>query len=219
MEKELTGFYMTHHPLEGLIDYIQSKTTHSADIINNGIPLHFLSDFGEEAYDEEDTEIEYEKLPQGQFVITGGVIKQVKEITIKRGRNEGKKMASIVIEDAYQGDVRCTVFNQQYEKLINIVKEGKVVFIKGNIDYFNENAQVNVVELTEVNRSSAKTLARNEMMEQLLEIRTTIKQIEETIDLLGDDANLIADITDELISLYDKQDKISDEIERLELGL
>jgi RecG-like helicase len=128
-------------------------------------------------------------------------------------------MASIVIEDAYQGDVRCTVFNQQYEKLINIVKEGKVVFIKGNIDYFNENAQVNVVELTEVNRSSAKTLARNEMMEQLLEIRTTIKQIEETIDLLGDDANLIADITDELISLYDKQDKISDEIERLELGL
>ena len=230
MEKSLTGFYMTHHPLEGLISYIQSKTTHSADIINNGYPIeHKVTNFVDVEDEEgnyvisnikaEEDETEYEKLPQGQFVITGGVIKQIKEITIKRGRNEGKKMASIVIEDAYQGDVRCTVFNQQYEKLQGIVKEGKVVFIKGNIDYFNENAQVNAVELTEVSRSSARSSTRNEMMEQLLDIRNIIKQIEETIDLLGDDANLIADITDELISLYDKQDKISDEIERLELGL
>jgi DNA polymerase III alpha subunit len=229
MEKTLTGFYMTHHPLEGLIHYIQSKTTHPADVINNGYPIeHKVSNFLDVEDEEgnyiisdtesESDEVEYERLPQGQFVITGGVIKQIKEITIKRGRNEGKKMASIVIEDAYQGDVRCTVFNQQYEQLYNIIKEGKIIFIKGNIDYFNENPQVNVVELVEVNRNSAKTLARHELMEQLLEVRKFIREIEEVVDLLGEDANLIVEITNELVSLYDKEDEISNEIERLDVA-
>jgi DNA polymerase-3 subunit alpha len=215
MEKSLTGFYMTHHPLEGLIDYIQSKTTHPSYVINKGV----RQDFGEfaEFFDDE-VEEEYERLPQGQFVITGGVIKQVKEITIKRGRSKGKKMASVVLEDAYQGDIKCTVFNQQYEKLQHIIKEGKVVFIKGNIDYYNDSAQINVVEISEVNRDSAKSLLRSELISSLNEIRTTISEIEETIDLLGDDANLIVDVTDELVSLYEKHDKLVEELERLEFG-
>jgi DNA polymerase-3 subunit alpha len=221
MERTLTGFYMTHHPLEGLIDFIQAKTTHSSDIINNGVPIEIRQVFDEDAIvisDSGELETEYQRLPQGQFVITGGVIKQVKEITIKRGRNQGKKMASIVVEDAYQGDIKCTVFNQQYEKLLHVVKEGKVVFIKGNVDYFNDSAQVNVVELSEVSRDSAKSLRRNELLNSLSELRKTIDEIEETITLLGDDANLIVDITDELINLYDKHDKIYEEFERLEFG-
>jgi DNA polymerase-3 subunit alpha len=229
MEKTLTGFYMTHHPLEGLIGYIQSKTTHSADVINNGVPVERkVSEYTELDEDgnliineimDEDNEQEYEMLPQGQFVITGGVIKQVKEITIKRGRNQGKKMASIVIEDAYQGDIKCTVFNQQYERLQHVVQEGKVVFIKGNVDYFNETAQVNVVELSMVSRDSAKTQARNELIVSLQELRLTIEEIEETIELLGDDADLIVETTDELVSLYDRYDSLSKELERLEFGI
>jgi DNA polymerase III alpha subunit len=221
MERTLTGFYMTHHPLEGLIDFIQAKTTHSSDVINNGVPIEIRQVFDEDALEISDSgelETEYQRLPAGQFVITGGVIKQVKEITIKRGRNIGKKMASIVVEDAYQGDIKCTVFNQQYEKLLHVVKEGKVVFIKGNIDYFNDSAQVNVVELSEVSRDSAKSLRRTELLTSLSELRMMIDEIEETITLLGDDANLIVDITDELISLYDKHDIIYEEFERLEFG-
>jgi DNA polymerase-3 subunit alpha len=225
MEKTLTGFYMTHHPLEGLIEYIQSKTTHSAEVINNGYPIDTMhTDYDLEGnivgeYAIESEEQAYEPLPQGQFVITGGVIKQVKEITIKRGRNQGKKMASIVIEDAYQGDIKCTVFNQQYEKLQHVVQEGKVVFIKGNVDYFNETAQVNVVEISMVSRESAKSLARNELIDSLRELQLTISEIEETIDLLGDDADLIVDTTDELVSLYDRYDTLSKELERLEFGV
>jgi DNA polymerase-3 subunit alpha len=221
LEKTLTGFYMTYHPLEGLIDYIQSKTTHSSDIINNGVPVMMTQVFNEDTLkysDSGDLEMEYEMLPQGQFVITGGVIKQVKEITIKRGRNEGKKMASIVLEDAYQGDIKCTIFNKEYEILQNTIKEGKVVFIKGSIDYFNDSAQINAREITEVSRTSARNLMRNELFEQLMSIKATIRDIEETMELLGDDADLIVDITNELFGLYDKQDKIQEEIERLEFA-
>lgn len=230
MERELTGFYMAHHPLEGLIDYIQSKSTHTADMINLGIPVErkivnalsedddfdIEKDFISETL-EESLDVEYERLPEGQLVITGGVIKQVKEITIKRGRNQGKKMASIILEDAYQGDIQCTVFNQQYEQLNNIVKEGKIVFIKGNVDYFNDNSQVNVKEITEVNRSSAKSLMRNEIIQSISELARTIGEIEETIELLGDDAELIVDVTNELFQLYDKQEMLREELERLEL--
>lgn len=225
LEKTLTGFYLTHHPLEGLIEYIQSKSTHSSDIINNGIPIErndFIEEYDTEGnlvYDEaQESEQEYEKLPAGQLVITGGVIKQVKEITIKRGRNEGKKMASIVLEDAYQGDIRCTIFNQQYESLYNIIKEGKIVFIKGNIDYFNDTAQVNVKEVTEVNSSSAKTMIRNEVISNIAKLKATIKEIEESIELLGDDADLIVDITDELFKFYDKLEENQRELERLEFA-
>jgi DNA polymerase III alpha subunit len=198
-------------------------------VINNGVPVERkVSEYTELDEDgnliineimDEDNEQEYEMLPQGQFVITGGVIKQVKEITIKRGRNQGKKMASIVIEDAYQGDIKCTVFNQQYERLQHVVQEGKVVFIKGNVDYFNETAQVNVVELSMVSRDSAKTQARNELIVSLQELRLTIEEIEETIELLGDDADLIVETTDELVSLYDRYDSLSKELERLEFGI
>jgi DNA polymerase-3 subunit alpha len=209
MEKELTGFYMVHHPLEGLINYIQSKTTHSSDIINNGVPL-FLEQYGD------DIETEYQKLPQFQTVITGGVIKQLKEIMIKRGRNQGKVMASFVLEDAYEGDVRCTVFYQDYEKYKNTLKEGKVVFVRGNIDYFNDNAQVNVKEVNEVSREQAKSMHRRDLLEELAEIKRQIREIEETIELLGDDADLIVDVTNELFELYDKADSLTEEMEKVE---
>lgn len=211
LEKSLTGFYMTYHPLDGLLDYIQSKTTHTSDVINNGIPS------GTEG-GSEDEEQEYDLLPKDTFVITGGVIKQLKEITIKRGRNQGKVMASFILEDAYQGDIKCTAFYQQYEQYKNTLQEGKIVFIKGNIDYFNDTTQVNINEATEVSRDTAKSLQRKDLMSELSKTQQSISEIEETIELLGDDADLIVDVTNELVLLYELLDELEHQLEEVEFA-
>lgn len=212
MEKELTGFYISHHPLEGLIDFIQSKATHTSDVINNGYLIHTDDDITTDSGLVET----YQKLPQGQTVITGGVIKQLKEITIKRGRNQGKVMASFILEDAYQGDIKCTVFCQQYEEYKNTLEEGNAIMIKGKIDYFNDSAQVGVMQAYEINRNTVNSIRLKELMYDLAEIQKDIELIEETMDLLCDDTDLILDVTTQLGRLYDKQDEIKKSLEKVE---
>lgn len=223
MERDLTGFYMAHHPLEGLLNYIQSKTTHTASVINNGYAVATSMDFDIEdddivvpQQDDEEVEMEYEKLPVGQTVITGGVIKSVKEIVVKKGRNAGKTMASFILEDAYQGDVKCTAFVETYNRNLGLIQEGKVVFIRGNIDYFNDSTQVNIKDIHEVDKNQAKGIARNELLTELASVKGDIKAIEETMELLADDLDLIIDVTDELIPLYDKLSKLQQELIKMD---
>jgi DNA polymerase-3 subunit alpha len=219
MERELTGFYMKHHPLDGYIEYIRSKVTNTSSEINDGIKITFnpsdeerdfvdvLSEIAMEELDEEDR---YVRLPKGQTVITGGVIKQLNPITIKNGRSAGKQMATFIIEDAYQGDIRCTAFPEVYTKFRNTIREGNVVFIKGGIDYYRDNAQVNVGEAKEINPDIARKYQVQDNVRKLADIEEQIRSAEEILDILGtDDYNMIGAVCEELSALYEQRDVLT----------
>ncbi|MNS90778.1 DNA polymerase III DnaE [compost metagenome] len=162
----------------------------------------------------EDEEETYQPLPAGRTVITGGVVKQVTEIVVKNGKSTGQVMASVVVEDAYQGDIRCTIFADQYGRCRSLVKAGNVIFINGSIDYYRDSAQINVKSVTEVNRDVAnrfnRTVLADDLAKELAEINEDIALIEETMEAIGvDDVDLISDICEQLIALYDRREEIT----------
>jgi DNA polymerase-3 subunit alpha len=215
MERELTGFYMAHHPLDGFVEYIKAKATHTSIDINKGIlanahDLEIDEQFGQ-LYERDlnPSEPIYVPIPKGQTVITGGVIKQLNPITIQSGRNKGKQMATFIIEDAYQGDIRCTAFADVFTKYRNTIRDGNVIFIKGHIDYYRDTAQINVVEAKEISADIAKKYRISDVEKQLAEIEEQINNAEEILEILGtDDYNMIGAVCDELFSLYEQRDAL-----------
>lgn len=237
MERELTGFYMKHHPLDDMVNWIRSKTTNSSDEINRGIriekqlPSNAILDeddsFANEAelalrYDDEDDDDDmYQPLPIGQTIITGGVIKSLKEIVIKNGKSKGKTMVSFILEDAYQGDIKCTAFAETYLKYRLSIREGNIVFIQGKLDYYMGNAQVNVNGISQMNRDLANVFNNNKEAEDILaelaEIQECIELIEEAVALLGDDYDMISGMCEELLELYERKDRL--EIKQKEVAV
>ncbi len=215
MERELTGFYMAHHPLDGYVEYIRSKSTYTSLEINkgvlvNGYDLETDEQFAYLTGREIDSEPVYCPLPAGQTVITGGVVKQLKAIPIKSGRSKGKEMATFILEDAYQGDIKCTIFAEGYSRFKNTIREGNVIFIKGKIDYYRENAQVNVNEAKEISLEVASRYEpARDVVKELQEVQELIQLAEETLEVIGfDNADMISAVCEELLSLYDKRDEL-----------
>jgi DNA polymerase-3 subunit alpha len=223
MERTLTGFYMTHHPLDGIIKYIRNKSTHSSFTINHGVPRGYVTEEVEDIYGEIQDVIKYdengdpiehiEKLPVGQTVITGGVVKAVNLITIRNGQNKGKEMASFILEDAYQGDIKCTIFNKGYERHKGVIKEGNILFIQGKMDYYRESAQILVDTLSPINRDSAKAERQRELLTEMSTTNSDIELAEETIGMFIEDVEQISNVCDYLEELYDKLDEIKLQLE------
>jgi hypothetical protein len=122
-------------------------------------------------------------------------------------------MVSFVIEDAYQGDIKCTAFHETYTKFKSVIRKGNVIFIKGNIDYYMDAAQINVNEAKEISRDIANKYNNNKEAEdisrEIAEIEDSIKLAEETIELLGtDDYELISEVCAELLRLYNRKDEL-----------
>lgn len=235
MERTLTGFYMAHHPLDGLVNFIRRKTNYSSTEINQGVFVGYEEDQMANMYSAEQvsdtlTPI-YEKLPAGRTVIFGGFIKQAKEITIRKGWKTGKKMLSFIVEDAYQGDINCTAFVEEYANYRLTLQEGNVVQIRGHIDYYHDKAQVKVAEAATINRQVVEefeaeearrngvifnsnedgygqTFDQDAMYEELQKLNGEIAFHEETIEILGEDAHLISEVAEELTDMYKRKQKL-----------
>jgi DNA polymerase-3 subunit alpha len=103
MEKEVMGIYVTDHPLKGLERTIGQHATHTVTA----------------ALEEED----------GAFVKVAGVIAKLRTIVTK---SEGKKMASIVLED-FTGQLEAIAFPATYEKLRERLIKDSVVQISARV--------------------------------------------------------------------------------------
>lgn len=103
-EKELLGFYLTSHPLEG-------KT--SALVASGCIPLK---------------EITAKEV--GSRVTVGGMVSTVKRITTKAGNHE---MAFVKLEDA-TASLELVIFPKLYAKTAGIWQKETVVVVSGKVD-------------------------------------------------------------------------------------
>ena len=114
-EKDVLGMYVTSNPLSRHADTITAYSTAHTD--------------------------EIDKLGDGTEIVLGGMISSTRIINIKSGRNIGKKMAVLNIED-FNGHCEVVLFANSYAENANFIETDKVVFIQGKVDKSKETVQV-----------------------------------------------------------------------------
>lgn len=106
-EKDVLGFYVTMNPLSRHAEMINAYSTANTSKLKNA--------------------------KEGAEVVMGGMIKKVRNIVTKNGRNAGAKMAVIMVEDV-QGEFEVVLFPKVLEKFSAMIVEDEVVFVKGKVD-------------------------------------------------------------------------------------
>ena len=117
MEKEMTGVYITDHPLNKYADRIRKVATVTSEELSR------LQEEGDH------------RIKDGQTVIVAGMITGKKTLVTK----SGKLMAFVDVEDMY-GAVEVVVFPNVYERCLQDVEEDRVVAIRGKVDVKEEEA-------------------------------------------------------------------------------
>jgi DNA polymerase-3 subunit alpha len=121
-EKEMTGRYWSSHPLaahEEIVRTFASRTTR-----------------------------EVQECVEGTPVVLGGIITQVQERVIQRGRNEGKRMARFRLED-YQGAIDAVMFSDAFAQYRELLTENRVLFAVGDVDASRDEHSVRVSDVYE----------------------------------------------------------------------
>lgn len=114
MEKEMLGIYISGHPLEGIREEIEKKTN------INTMKMRLLH--------EEEQINNITNLKDGQMVKFAGVISNIK----KKYTKNNKIMVFLTVEDLY-GQAEIIVFENCYEKALNILLIDQIVLIEGRL--------------------------------------------------------------------------------------
>ncbi len=111
-EKETLGFYITSHPLTSYGRELENLSTTT---------LRRLEEFEE-----------------GQPVVVGCMISEVRPTMVKQGRSAGRKMAMLTVEDL-TGQCDCVAFSDTYEQTAELLTGGAMVYLVGNVDRRRES--------------------------------------------------------------------------------
>ena len=122
-EKESLGLYVQHHPLRQHAETIRHFATAAS------------TDLGQLARDAP--------------VVVGGLIKSVRTLITRTGKNAGSKMAVFDLEDL-AGTVSCVVFPRDFRTYEPLLEVDRVVFVRGQVDTGREQVQVRVAEVLDV---------------------------------------------------------------------
>lgn len=118
MEKEMTGIYLSGHPLDEYEKSLKVQTSHNiSDLL--------LEDGFEDGVELDEQNL---KVSDGDKVIIGGLISAVSR---KVTRNN-TMMAFITLEDLY-GTIEVVVFPKTFENCRNLVEEDEIVIVKGRV--------------------------------------------------------------------------------------
>ena len=114
-EKDVLGFYVTMNPLSRHAEELNAYST------TNTAGLGKKSD--------------------GAEITIGGMVKSIRNIVTKNGRNAGAKMAVFVLEDL-QGSCEIVLFPKSLEQNAELLEVDNVIFVKGKVDCSRENQTV-----------------------------------------------------------------------------
>ena len=129
-EKEISGTYLSGHPLDTYLDIIKNFTFNSsylpsATTEEDDVSLSFENENSFEAVLEQKEEL-YHGLKNGDIVTCGGVIANIKIIQTK----SGGRMAFLGIEDL-TGSFEVVVFPKVFDKFKDILSADALVAIRG----------------------------------------------------------------------------------------
>ncbi len=108
-EKELLGMYVSGHPLEKVYKYIEKKINFNSDMLGK---LH---------------------MKNNATMVTAGMISDVTRKTTKKGN----LMVFVILEDIY-GEMELILFENQYMRFKELLKEDNIVAVKLRIGIKNE---------------------------------------------------------------------------------
>jgi DNA polymerase-3 subunit alpha len=128
-EKEALGLYVNHHPL----GQYERPLRHFATA--------FSSKLGQ--------------MDHGADAVLGGLIKSVRVIITKTGKNVGAKMAVFDLEDL-AGTVSCVIFPRDYQQFQEVIQADRVVFVVGQVDRQREEPQIRTAEVLDVDEAPAR---------------------------------------------------------------
>ncbi|MCA9315465.1 MAG: DNA polymerase III subunit alpha [Planctomycetes bacterium] len=116
-EREAIGYYATNHPL----------AAHERRLrVLAGVSTADLRDVGE-------------RTP----VRLGGMIRGLRLALVKRGRNEGRRMAFFDLED-FTGRVECVCFARTYAEVESLLAEDRIVIVEGKAEPGEESVSLHV---------------------------------------------------------------------------
>lgn len=127
-EKEILGVYLSGHPLNDYLDKYKDF-----NLTSNMLDKKEMEEFVDED-SSETVEAEYE-VEDGQNIVCGGIINEVKKHLTKAGKQE---MAMVTLEDIY-GTIDVMVFPKNYDKLKEKLVPDSLVTITGRISIRNGN--------------------------------------------------------------------------------
>ena len=128
-EKELLGLYVTSHPLKGIKNILESKTTSITNVLNG----------------ERFAQPRYAFSGVKQRMRIGGIISSLKKIITKTG----KPMLFMGVEDL-SDKIEVVVFPSLIETNPNVFQENKIVFITGHVDSRNGDRKFIAEEVEEI---------------------------------------------------------------------
>ncbi len=116
-EKGVLGFYLTGHPLTRVQRELKRFSSTSVS--------------------------ELARLEDRVPAVLGGIVQGIEVRTLRQGPKAGSKFAIVRFEDL-SGSVECSLFADQYLKLINLVSVDKILFFRGTVDRRREKPSLRV---------------------------------------------------------------------------
>ncbi len=120
MEKEMTGLYLSGHPLE---EYEKTLSLQTSVKISDIVTNESL----------ENGAIQQYKIKDGDKVIIGGIITEV----VKKITRNNDMMAFAKVEDLY-GSIEVIVFPKTFQKIRSLIEEDNIVIIRGRVSLREE---------------------------------------------------------------------------------
>ena len=114
LEKNVTGVYVTGHPLDQYMNKFKDCTFTTESLLNTE--------------EDEEGEIVYTDVKDDMQIYMGGIITSADKINTKSGQS----MCFAQVEDVY-GSIECVFFPKTYEKFRNFLKPEQLVKIKGKL--------------------------------------------------------------------------------------
>ncbi|ADZ19566.1 DNA polymerase III DnaE [Clostridium acetobutylicum EA 2018] len=171
MEKEMTGLYLSGHPLEDYEETLKNMTSIKiSDIVapqsledNDGVKL------------DENTDVQ-----DGTRVIIGGIVTSV----TKKVTRSNTMMAFIKLEDMYAA-IEVVIFPKILEKNASYINEDEMVIIKGRINK-REDEQPKVIceEISPIIKNTEKIYV---LVEDDTAVKTSLKEIRKMLLLYNGD--------------------------------
>ncbi|MBR0577328.1 DNA polymerase III subunit alpha [Proteiniclasticum sp. BAD-10] len=145
MEKEMTGMYLSGHPLDEYEEMLRKAVSHKvSDLLEEEGAL--LDDIRDDAALFTESVMKKGAFKDGDRVILGGLLRNISR---KITRNSAM-MAFMNLEDL-SGVIECIIFPKTYDKVVGFLKEDSIVLVRGRLSVKEEeNVKVIVESLGEL---------------------------------------------------------------------
>jgi DNA polymerase-3 subunit alpha len=145
MEKEMTGMYLSGHPLDEYEEMLRKAVSHKvSDLLDDEGAL--LDDIRDDAALFTESVMKKGAFKDGDRVILGGLLRNISR---KITRNSAM-MAFMNLEDL-SGVIECIIFPKTYDKVVGFLKADSIVLVKGRLSVKEEeNVKVIVESLGEL---------------------------------------------------------------------